>query len=78
MKCSFCKKDFAEKDLDESHDVPCYLFYFEKTRKERKHYADKYPRRYLCRPCHKRYEFELHLHLISESIKFSEGKFNEK
>lgn len=26
MKCQYCGEDFEEKDIDESHDVPCYLF----------------------------------------------------
>jgi len=26
MICDWCDCDFEEKDLHESHDVPCYLF----------------------------------------------------
>ena len=57
MKCQKCKKDFEEKDIHESHDVPCYLFK-EKDRGERKSAADKLGRHYLCKKCHDVYEKE--------------------
>lgn len=41
--------------IHESHDIPCYLFPG-RNRKERKHYADKYGRKWLCYECHKEYE----------------------
>lgn len=26
MKCQKCQKNFPEREIHESHDVPCYLF----------------------------------------------------
>lgn len=65
MKCDLCKKEFEEAEIDESHDVPCYLF--EGNRKGRKNQADKYGRHYLCRECHKLYEESLRKYLLHES-----------
>lgn len=47
--------EFEEKDIQLSHDVPCYLFPG-KDRKEKKNTADKFGRRYLCKTCHDIYE----------------------
>lgn len=55
MKCQKCGNDFLEKELDESHDVPCYMF-SGKDRQEKKQKADKYDRHILCRKCHDIYE----------------------
>jgi len=55
MKCQKCKKDFPEREIHESHDIPCYLF--EGDRKERKNQADKFGRHHLCNECHEKYEF---------------------
>lgn len=60
MICSFCYKDFPEKEIEESHDVPCYLFWDKaKTRREQKNLADKFPRHWLCKECHKLYDESL-------------------
>jgi len=45
MKCSGCKKDFPQNQLDLSHDVPKYAG---GTDKDRRHY--------LCKKCHDIYE----------------------
>ena len=58
MKCSKCLKDFPENQIDESHDVPCYLFEGIK-RNIRKNQADKFGRRWLCHNCHVTYENKL-------------------
>ena len=55
MKCFGCKKEFEEKELEESHDVPCYLF-DGLTRNERKQSADKFGRKWMCKKCHDEYE----------------------
>jgi len=78
MKCSFCYNDFEEKEIQESHDVPCYLFYWLKTRRERKQLADKHKRRWLCKKCHKKYEKFLHQQLILQSKKVAQQYFNGK
>lgn len=57
MICQKCKKDFPESELQESHDVPTYLF--EGKRNERKQEADKYPRHWLCKKCHDEYEITI-------------------
>lgn len=74
MKCTNlnCKniiKGFEEKDIHESHDVPCYLF--EGNRKGRKNQADKYGRMYLCKECHDKYENALRLHLRKDAQMFA-------
>lgn len=55
MKCMYCLKDFEEKEIEESHDVPTYLFNG-LIRKERKQQADKFSRKWLCVECHDKYE----------------------
>jgi len=72
MECNRCHNDFEEKNIQESHDVPLYLFEGT-TRKERKVDADKYNRKWLCKNCHDEYEEELNQALIQTAIKFSEG-----
>ena len=71
MKCEFCEKEFEEKDLQESHDVPCYLF--KGNRQGRKNQADKFGRHWLCEDCHKKYEKCINDYLIRMAIKFAEG-----
>jgi len=77
MKCQHCNRDFPEEMIHESHDIPCYLFPG-KNRKERKHYADKYGRKWLCKKHHEEYEIELlnkFLEFLGESIPiYSEEK----
>jgi len=72
MRCSKCKKDFIEKDIQESHDVPCYLF-MGMNRRESKQHADKFKRRWLCIKCHKDYERKLNILLKLQAIKFGEN-----
>ena len=55
MRCEKCGLDFEEKDLQESHDVPVYMFKGD-TRNVRKNQADKHGRHWLCRKCHDIYE----------------------
>ena len=63
MICEQCKKDFPEKDVQESHDVPCYLFKgFNRNKK--KNQADKYGRHWLCTNCHNEYEEAVRQQLI--------------
>ena len=76
MKCNECKKDFLEKEIHESHDVPCYLF--EGNRKGRKNQADKLGRHLLCKNCHDKYENKLREFLKKQALKFSESYFKER
>lgn len=76
MKCQKCNKDFEEKDIDESHDVPCYLF--EGNRKGRKNQADLFGRHYLCNKCHKLYEASLRFRLRHMACLFANEFFNFK
>lgn len=69
MKCQKCEKDFEEKDIQESHDVPCYLFWG--IRRIRKQQADKYPRHWLCKKCHKDYEGLVNREMIKTAKEFS-------
>ena len=56
--CQKCSVMFNEGYIEESHDVPCYLF-FGFNRNEKKNKADKFGRHLLCKDCHKKYEEEL-------------------
>lgn len=47
MKCDKCGFDYEEKQLQESHDVPCWLFSGD-TRQVKKNQADKHGRHWLC------------------------------
>jgi hypothetical protein len=78
MKCELCKDDFMEKEIHESHDVPCYLFYKEIGRNAKKNRADKFGRHYLCIKCHETYEKALNETLINSALKFSQLFFSEK
>ena len=64
MKCMKCQDDFEEKDIQESHGVPCYLFEGKK-RNIKKNQADKYFRTWLCLKCHRNYELALAIQLIN-------------
>lgn len=74
MICQKCKFDFPENEIDESHDVPVYLFKGI-TRNERKNQADKFPRHYLCKRCHEVYEDRLREIFQQSAIEFSRGYF---
>jgi len=76
MKCQFCEKDFEEKDIHESHDVPCYLF--EGNRKGRENQADKWGRTYLCKECHDIYENSLREHLRNVSQSYAKKYFKKE
>ena len=73
MKCQSCKRDFEEKDIHESHDVPTYLW--EGNRQGRKNQADKWGRHYLCKECHDKYEQILREHLRSIAKDYCEWYF---
>jgi protein-arginine kinase activator protein McsA len=77
MKCTGCHLDFQEKEIQESHDVPCYLFYNEVGRSAKKQKADKYSRRWLCPKCHSNYEKWLSKMLIGVAEQFSKCYFKE-
>jgi len=74
MKCFKCQREFEEKDLQESHNVPCYLFFGD--RRIRKQQADHYPRRWLCIKCHKEYEEKLNKFIVNCALQFSKEYFN--
>jgi hypothetical protein len=59
MICHKCIEDFPEKEVQLSHDIPCYLFIFSGDRKRRKNQADKHGRHWLCKKCHEEYERSL-------------------
>ncbi|HMA69252.1 MAG TPA: hypothetical protein VKN74_05225 [Candidatus Mcinerneyibacterium sp.] len=68
--CAWDGKEHYEKDLEESHDIPTYLFPGE-TRNERKQYADKQGRHWLCKDHHHEYEMKILmrcLEYLSEEI----------
>ena len=69
MKCDLCHRIFEEKELHESHDVPCYLF--EGNRKGRKNQADKYGRHWLCKECHNKFELLMRKFLQLKAKEFS-------
>lgn len=58
MQCAKCKQHFEENEMEESHDVPCYLFEGIE-RNERKNQADKFGRHWLCKECHLLYDLYL-------------------
>jgi len=65
MKCQKCGDEFPENEIDESHDVPTYIF--SGDRKERKKEADKLGRHWLCKKCHNIYEKMIFSVMIRES-----------
>jgi hypothetical protein len=78
MKCDKCQKEFQESQLEESHDVPRYLF--EGYPKERKQQADKHGRHWLCKGeqgCRKKYERTLQEHLRPIAKAFAKEYFND-
>ena len=76
MICNFCGRDFPEHLIEESHDIPCYLF--EGNRKGRKNQADKCGRHNLCKECHELYEKNLRIFLRLEALEFSRKYFKER
>ncbi len=89
MRCDKCGLDFEENELQESHNVPCYLF-DAPTRKLKKQQADKYGRKILCKKCHDIYEkilfaylfktLDIHqrIKLIEIAKRFSKKYFEEE
>lgn len=77
MKCQKCKEYFSEDEIEESHDVPCYLF-TGFNRREKKNQADKFLRHWLCKDCHEKYEEGLRLSFIARAIDFSNKFFKVK
>ncbi len=75
MICQNCFDEFPEKDIQESHDVPCYLF--QGNRKGRENQADKFGRHNLCAGCHEEYEKNLNGVLKEISKKFSKRWFSK-
>ena len=75
MKCMKCEKDFEEINLEESHNVPCYLFINVGARQQQKQHADKFGRNWLCKECHKKYEEQLNFVLKIKSLKFAKEWF---
>ena len=78
MKCQKCNGYFEEKDIQESHDVPCYLFYDIIGRRLKKQEADGYGRHWLCENCHEEYEKALSVILLLRSTDFSKWFFKEE
>ena len=87
MKCFFCNKDFEERKIEESHDVPCYLFngigISKSLRRRRKQEADKWGRHWLCRgeetnKCHETYEEALRLFLQKQAKEFANEYFKSR
>ncbi len=78
MKCSFCESIFAENQIQESHDVPCYLFWDKGTRREQKNEADKWGRTYLCKRCHNIYEEALREHLKNVARDYARKYFKKE
>lgn len=88
MICEKCKDNFPEKEIQESHDVPTYIF--DGERRVRKQKADPYGRHNLCKKCHTIYErmvfaimireadYDTKQKMINSALKFSEGWFNER
>jgi len=76
MKCMKCDIDLEEKYIEESHDVPCYLF--PGNRQGQKNQADKFGRHWLCNNCHRTYEAQLRLILIKSSQAFAMNYFKEE
>ena len=73
-----CNDDFPENEIQESHDVPCYLFYDIIGRRLKKQKADQYGRHWLCKKCHEEYEKALSVILLLKSKEFSRWFFKEE
>ena len=77
MKCKKCNNSFPEEMIDCSHNVPCYLFEGF-NRAQKKNQADKFGRFWLCKQCHKEYEFALRQYLITMAKNYSADYFINK
>jgi hypothetical protein len=76
MKCDKCSIDLPEREIEESHDVPCYLFEGE-FRNIRKNQADKFGRHWLCKKCHKQYEEALKFQFQLKAVEFAKEYFKD-
>ena len=76
MICRKCKNEFKESELDESHDIPCYLF--PGNRKAQKNQADNLGRHLLCKKHHKEYDEAMQLFLMDSALKFKNKYFKEE
>jgi hypothetical protein len=74
-KCFICG---TKENLEESHDVPCYLFIYHGNRKGQKNKADKLGRKILCKKHHDEYEKSMNDFLIDSAIHYSERYFKEE
>lgn len=74
-KCVICG---TTEQLEESHDVPCYLFIDFERRLNKKNEADKYGRHLLCKDHHKEYERNLNNQLILIARIFANKYFKEE
>lgn len=73
--CYIC----GSKDkLQESHDVPCYLFIQYGNRKGQKNQSDKLGRHLLCEEHHKEFEERMNRFLKGSALSFSMEYFNNK
>jgi protein-arginine kinase activator protein McsA len=70
MICDKCNKEIEENNLEESHDIPCYLW-LGMNRRLQKQRADKFGRHWLCKECHKSYENAMNISLKISAVKFS-------
>lgn len=77
MKCQKCGDEYPEREVQESHDVPCYLF-IGMSRRVSKQQADKFTRRWLCKDCHEKYEKELNIALKKRAVEFAKKFFGEE
>ena len=71
MKCQKCGVEYEEFLIEESHDIPKYMFEDPKE-------ADKHGRHYLCRSCHQDYETQVLRLALMNIIKFSDEKTKSK
>lgn len=76
MKCDLCCNEFEEDEIQESHDVPCYLF--EGNKPGRKNQADKFGRHWLCKKCHSKYEKMLRTFSRRQAKEFNWIYFKEE
>ena len=76
LKCLKCGIELQESLIQESHDVPCYLF--EGNRKGQKNQADKFGRHHLCEKCHKEYESLLRKSLQETAFLFAKLYFKKE
>jgi len=67
MKCQKCFEEFAEKNIEESHDIPKYVGG-----------NDAMGRHHLCKQCHLKYENEVMKVMLLELLSNQEEKIKLK